>query len=323
MLNEIYCADMTKKILVSGSLAYDRIMTFPGLFSDHLLPDKLHALSVSFTVDTLEQSFGGTAGNIAYGLSMLGETSALLAVAGKDFGVYDEWLKNCKIDTSSIQRETDVNTASAHIITDKADNQITAFYPGALAVAYAKPLDFTDAVVAIVAPSSTADMESLPQKYRDQGLPFFFDPGQQTIALSKEQMQNGIAGSAGVFANKYEMEIISQKTGWDIPELLQHAAMVVVTLGAEGSIIHTREKEYQVRAVQLKSIVDPTGAGDAYRAGFIKGTLLGLSADSCARIASVVASYAVETRGTQGYQFVTEHLKARYEETYAEQLTAF
>jgi adenosine kinase len=309
-----------KKILISGSLAYDRIMDFPGFFSEHLLPEKLHSLSISFTVDTLEQSFGGTAGNIAYNLALLQEQPEILASVGKDFGIYEEWLKTCRIETASIQKEAEIGTASAHIITDKADNQIAAFYPGALTRPYAKEIDFAGTALAIVAPGNTSDMSELPKKFRRAGLRFLFDPGQQIIALNKEQLQEGIEGSAAVLANDYESEIIAQRTGWDRTEILNHTEMLVVTLGAEGSTIYTKEREYKIGAAKVKNVVDPTGAGDAYRAGFIKGVLLGLPVQIVGQLASIAASYAVEARGTQGHFLTIENLKSRYEDTFKEPL---
>ena len=306
-------------VLVSGSLAYDRIMNFPGSYKDHFHPDTLHALSVSFLVDKLEESLGGTAGNIAYNLALLEEKPVLISCAGNDFDKYRRRFAELGIDTSSVQIESDVSTAVAHVITDKDDNQITAFYPGAMMRMYTK--EIPDASLAVVSPGRPQEMLELPKKYRARGVPFFYDAGQQIIALSGEALQEAIPGAAALFGNDYEIAVMLKKLGWSKEELLTKVPILVTTLGAEGSIVSTREKEYRIAAVKADKVVDPTGAGDAFRAGFAKGWLLRLPIDTCAKLASTVAAYAVEEYGTQRHRFSMGELKVRYEKAYAEKIS--
>jgi adenosine kinase len=251
-------------------------MDYPGLYKDQFHPEKLHVLSVSFLVDTLEESLGGTAGNIVYNLSLLGEKPTLISCAGSDFKKYQTHLAKSGIDTTSIQLEDDVHTAVAHVITDAADNQIAAFYPGAMAREYTKEIPST-ADLAIISPGNLTDMNELPKKYRENGVPFFYDPGQQMTALSSEALRGAIEGSAAIFGNDYEIDMILRKLGWTKEQLLERVPVVVTTLGAKGSLVTTPEKEYSVPSVATDRALDPTGAGDAYRAGFAKGWLAELS----------------------------------------------
>lgn len=305
-------------ILVSGSLAYDHIMVFPGKFRDHFVPEKLHSLSVAFVVESLTASFGGTAGNIAYNLRLLNEHPHLLACVGNDFARYEEWLTQQGIDPSTIQKEPDVQTSAANIITDKEDSQITAFYPGAGARLYMKDIP-QNASLAIVAPSNAQEMVAMPKKFHELHIPFFYDPGQQITALSGGDLRAAVAGAEVVFGNDYEVEMMLRKLGWNMQELVGRVKAVVTTLGAEGSIITTKHGETRVKAVKVFA-VDPTGAGDAYRAGFAKGFVSGMSLEASAKLASVVAAFAVEKGGTQEHHFTIDGLRKRHQETYGEAL---
>ncbi|MDO8593429.1 MAG: carbohydrate kinase family protein [bacterium] len=305
------------RILVSGSLAYDRIMNYPGLFKNDFHPEKLHALSVSFLVDKLQESLGGTAGNIAYNLALLEEKPTLISCAGNDFEKYRQQFAQLGIDTESVQIESDVPTAVAHVITDSADNQITAFYAGAVARQYAK--DISDAAdLAIISPSSPTEMAELPKKYRECGIPFFYDSGQQITALSGEVLREAIPGAVALFGNDYEIDMMLRKLEWTKEQLLERVPVLVTTLGAEGSLVSTPEKEYRVAPVTAEKAVDPTGAGDAYRAGFAKGWLAKLPLDMCAKFAGTVAVYAVEKYGTQNHSFTMDALRARFKAAYGE-----
>jgi adenosine kinase len=304
-------------ILVSGSLAYDRIMDFPGVFSDHLMPDKLHTISVSFTVDTFNESYGGTAGNIAYNLSLLGEEPEILASAGNDFEKYRIHLFEHGIGASSIRIIPDVTTAASYIVTDQKDNQIAAFYAGASKHCCRREVN-PDSALMIVAPSDPKDIADLIDKCRLASLKFFFDPGQQIIMLSPEDLRAGVAGASALFANDYELQLIVQRTGWSEAEILQKTPLIAVTLGEKGTRIVTKDGEETLPAVQLSHVVDPTGAGDAHRAGFAAGYVRGLPNPVCARLANVVASFAVETRGTQNHRFTLDDVQKRYTETYGE-----
>lgn len=308
------------KILVSGSIAYDRIMDFDGLFADHFLPDKLHAINLSFQVRTIAENFGGCAGNIAYSLELMNGDPSIVGVAGHDFTRYAEHLRQQGIDASSVRINKDLPTSMAFIMTDKADNQIAAFSMGAAAAPYEPLPDLSNASLAIVSAGNPADMRVLPAHYKAGKVPYFFDPAQAIPALSDDDLRAGIEGSAGLFGNDYEMTLMMQRTGWGEQELLMKTPLVVTTLGVQGTSILTSEGKLTVPAVRVESAVDPTGAGDAYRAGFIKGTVAKLAPKKCAQLASTVAAYAVESLGTQNHTFSIEQVAARYETAYGETL---
>ncbi len=306
------------KILVSGSLAYDRIMNFPGRFRDHFLPEKLHALSVSFSIDKLTEGFGGTGGNIAYNLSLLGEPVALCSAAGNDFEQYKNWLTERKIDIRSVV-VSDKPTAGAYVMTDTEDNQITAFYFGAGEMPCDMQVKRGAFDLAIVAAGNLIDMVQMPARCREAGVPIFCDSGQQIVALSAEQLREHMEGATVLFGNDYEIELVTQKTDWNVKEILNHVGAVVVTKGAEGSTIITKEGGESVKAVIARA-VDPTGAGDAYRAGFAAAYLAKRPLRKCAMLGSAVAAYAVEVHGTQNHTFMMNELKKRYETAYGEKL---
>ncbi len=305
------------RILLAGSLAYDRVMTFPGEFKDHILPDKIHQLSVCFLISKVVEEFGGTGGNIAYNLSLFGISPKLLAAAGTDFPRYKERLEALGIDTSSVIVSDELPTAGAYIMSDMKDNQITAFAPGAGSLAYPEPFDLSDISVTLVSPTSVEDMTAVPAAAKAAGIPYFFDPGQQTSALSAAQLRESIEGADALFVNDYELAMVIEKTGWNEDELLARVRLLVVTLGSEGSRLVTKDGEVRIAPVPA-SLLDPTGAGDAYRAGFIAGHQKGLSDTASAKIASVIAAYAVESHGTQAHAPSREEMKARYESAYSE-----
>ncbi len=310
---------MKQTIFVSGSLAYDRIMNFPGFFGDHLMPEKLHALSVSFYIDKLTESFGGTAGNIAYNLTLLGEKPHVLGNVGNDFEKYRTRLHDMGIGTEALGTIETELTSGAYIITDKADNQITAFHPGAASVPGALPATASATSLVVVAPHP-CELRTLPLSCKERGVPYFFDPGQGISSLSAEELQNGIVGASAFFCNDYEMELVNNITGWSEKDIATRVPIVVVTLGASGSRITSKEGTITICAVTPREVVDPTGAGDAYRAGFIKGYLLGLPLRTTGQLASTVASYAVEKKGTQEHSFTSAELIERYVDSYHESL---
>ena len=310
------------KVFVSGSLAYDRIMDFPGLFSDHFVPEKLHTINVSFMVTTLDESFGGTAGNIAYSLKLLGHEPRILSTTGKDFTPYRDWLTKNAIGTASIASVEKEKTACASVMTDKNDNQITAFYMGAMGVPYSLPVAPEKDAFGIVAPGNLVDMEHFASVYRESGMPFIFDPGQAIPALSAEALKNGIEGSRALMSNDYELALIMQKTGWSEEDILAHTEMLVTTLGKNGSRVRMKEKAFETPAAKPKDASDPTGAGDAYRAGFIHALSQGWPVETCTKFAAVVACYTIETLGTQNHFFTIEDTRARYKENFNEELPA-
>lgn len=309
-----------KRILVSGSLAYDRIMDFPGLFKDHFLPDALHSINVSFLVQPPTVNFGGCAGNIAYGLSLLGIPADILENAGNDFERYRERLKKLTIGTELIAVHTNLPTASAYIITDKEDNQIAAFAEGASGAAYPKSLTLAPYAWAIVGTASIATSMEVIRAAKTASLPYLFDPSQKLTAFSKEELIECLTGARGVVVNDYELRMIGETTGWKEEEILEAAQFLIVTLGADGSRIRTTEGEEYVPALAVSSIVDPTGAGDAYRAGLIAGLAGSLPLSTCAKLGSAVAAHAVECYGTQNYRFTHQELADRYRDAYKDPL---
>ncbi|HEY4514063.1 MAG TPA: carbohydrate kinase family protein [Candidatus Paceibacterota bacterium] len=304
------------KVIVSGSVAFDRIMDYDGLFAEHFVPDKLHSINLSFIVDKSSVEFGGTAGNIAYNLALLGEQSEIIATAGTDFSSYKSHLLLSGVDARTVRMLEGEMTSSAIIFTDKADNQIAAFHPGAGAHAYDTPVETEGRALAIIAPGNAGDMAMLPAYYRKKGMKYLYDPGQQIPAISGDSLRDGITGASILFASDYEFGLIAQKTGWAENEIIQHCELLVVTYGAEGSRIVGKSGETRIAAVMAEKVVDPTGAGDAYRSGFIKGLLAALPLSSCAEMGSVVASFAIEVRGTQNHKFTMDELKRRHHKTY-------
>jgi adenosine kinase len=303
-------------IYISGSIAYDRIMDFPDRFANHIIPDKLHILNVCFLVNDLEEKFGGTAGNIAFSLALLGEKPTILAAAGSDFERYERWLEQHGISREGIRKVGDVPTASAYITTDMSDNQITAFNPGAMN--YATHDGFSgferQGSLAIVSPGNLEDMQHYPRLYRELSIPYIFDPGQNIPAFNGEQLKEMIQGSRALIANDYELSLISEATGLDKHGLLGLTQAIVTTLGEEGAEILERDNgEQRVPAVKVERPLDPTGAGDAFRSGLIKGLCQGKSLLEAARLGATCASFCVECKGTQAHIFSQEDFWKRYE----------
>lgn len=307
-------------VLVAGSIAYDRIMDYAGNFTDSFVADKLHTLSVSFQVEGIKENFGGCAGNIAYNLKLLGEESEVISTAGSDFGRYAEYLKKLGISSDSIHINADDFTAVAQIMTDRANNQIAAFAMAACATPYGALPD-TAFASAILGPGCVADTIAVAAHAKAKGIKYYFDPGQAMPAFAADNLKEIISGAAGLFCNDYELSLITEKTGWNEQAILDQAPLLVVTLGAQGSRIVTKEGTIEIKAVPIEKLVDPTGAGDAHRAGFVKGMLAGLSLKVCGQLASTVAAYAVEHQGTQNHSFTLPELKTRYQTAYGETLS--
>ena len=309
------------QILISGSLAYDRIMDFPGKFSDHILADKIHILNVCFVVNGLAEKFGGTAGNIAYSLALLGERPLILATAGNDFGKYEAWLRQHALPLDGIRFISEELTAGAYITTDMADNQITGFNPGAMKYPSLYEVDHAQLPdkLAIVAPGNVEDMVNYSLSYKEHNIPYIFDPGQQITSMSADQLTDLVGGSKLLIANDYELELIVQKTGLTRDELLTRTEAIIVTLGENGSIIRTTQGETKIGVAKPSKVLDPTGAGDAYRAGLIKGLVLGKELAAAARMGATCASYAVEYQGTQEHAFTQEEFWARHKAAFGEE----
>jgi len=300
-------------IIVSGSLAYDRIMDFPEYFSDHILPEKLHVLNVSFTVNGMVEKLGGTAGNIAYALSLLGERPIILATVGHDYHRYFESLAMKNIAFDSIKIIEEEFTASAYITTDRADNQITGFNPGAMKYPSCFNFDRVNPQesIAIIAPGNLEDMINYPRGCKSRGIDYIFDPGQSLPMWNAQELIRCIDGSRILISNDYELELVINKTGLNRKKLLEKTKTIITTLGEMGSRVCTPDREIDIPAAKAKEVLDPTGAGDAYRAGLIKGLTEGRGIEQCAVMGSVCASFAVECYGTQEYHFSLQEFRER------------
>lgn len=310
------------QLYISGSLALDRIMNFPGKFADHILPDKIHILNVCFLVDGLSEYFGGTAGNIAYNLALLGEKPTILGCGGKDFAPYLERLKKLGLPLSGIRMVDSQFTAGAYITTDETDNQITGFNPGAMRerCGFVFPQKHEGPVMAIISPGNVNDMVELPDYFKKAGIPYIFDPGQQITALSGADMARAIEGSFALCTNDYELELIMKATGLSKAQLLERTGALVTTLGEQGSLINQKGQEAKVAPYKVEKALDPTGAGDAYRAGLLKGLSLGLTLPQAAELGSVAASFCVEQRGTQEHYFTLAEFNARLEKGFGQRI---
>lgn len=303
------------EILVSGSLAYDRIMDFPGKFADHILPDKIHVLNVCFMVNGLKEKFGGTAGNIAYSLALLGEKPTILATAGRDFDRYESWLIQNGLPMTGVRHIEDEFTAGAYITTDQSDNQITGFNPGAMKYPSLYDLSGLDPAhtLAIISPGCLEDMMTYCRRFREIGVPYIFDPGQSITAFKGAELTEMLTGSAMLVTNDYELELICQSTGLKKSNLLERTGALITTLGEKGSIVSKNQEEVPIPAAKAAQVHDPTGAGDAYRAGLIKGLVLNKDLATAARMGATCASFSVEKYGTQEHRFTPEEFQARYQ----------
>jgi adenosine kinase len=300
-------------IIVSGSLAYDRIMNFPGHFSEHILPEKIHVLNVCFQVNGVKEKFGGTAGNIAYALTLMGEKPFISAAIGYDYHRYFEWLSRNGIGTEGIKIIEDELTAGAYITTDKADNQITGFNPGAMK--YSSCLDFDKLdpreTLIIVSPGNLGDMVSYPLICKERGIDYIFDPGQSLPMWDAKDLMRSIEGCRILIVNDYELDLILNKTGLNKKELLKLPKTIITTLGEHGSRISMPEGDIAIPVIKTDKVKDPTGAGDSYRGGLISGLIRGKDIEQCAKMGGVCASFAVECYGTQEYRFTTDEFNQR------------
>jgi len=302
------------KIVVTGSIAYDYLMSFPGKFTEHFLPEHIERVSLSFLVDTMDKRRGGCAPNIAYTLALLGERPLLMATAGEDFGEYREWLRGAGIDTSHVKQIPGKFCASFFCSTDANNNQIASFYTGAMADA--GQLSFRtlrDCGLAIIAPNDPGAMVQYAEECRTLGIPFIFDPGQQCARMSGDDLRDGIDGATIVIVNDYELELVRQKTGLDEADIVRRARTLIITKGELGSSVVTPDSWADVAAVEPHRIVDPTGVGDAFRGGLMKGIALRLPYEACARIGSVAATYALEHLGGQSHSYTWDEFRERYE----------
>src|SRR3984893_4080391 len=316
-----------KAALVCGSVAYDTILVFPDRFKSHLLPDKLHMLNVSFLVPEMRREFGGCAANIAYGLKLLGDLGLAMATAGHDFAPYRERMVSKGIPVDYIKVVEESFTAQAFITTDLDDNQITAFHPGAMQYAHLnRATDAAaqaavgsrgpgfDVALGIVAPDGRQAMIEHAAQFKEAGIPFSFDPGQGLPMFGGEELALFIDQATWVAVNDYEWQMLQQKNGLTATQVAAKVDALIVTRGAGGSTIYTKERTWTVPAVTPRAVVDPTGCGDAYRAGLIHGLLRGLDWQSTGRIASLMGSIKIESRGPQNHDFTKAEVDRTYQD---------
>ena len=302
------------KIVITGSIAFDYLMSFPGVFTDMLLIDQLEHISLSFLVDSLKRHRGGTAPNIAYTMALLNGRPTIMATAGEDFGDYRAWLEVQGVDTSAILEIKDEFTASFFVNTDLNQNQIASFYTGAMA--HAKQLTFAkcaaDADLTIISPNDPEAMRAYVAECKQRRLPYIYDPSQQTIRLSGEDLRAGLDGCYLLTINEYEFSLIQERTGLSEADILGKVGGLLVTKGAAGSHLVVAGRPYHIPVVPPERIVEPTGAGDAFRAGLLRGIQLGLPWDVVGRMGALAATYVLEQLGTQNHHYTLAEFVARY-----------
>ncbi len=309
-------------ILICGSMAFDTIMVFPEPFKNHILPDKIHMLNVCFQVPQLRREFGGTAGNIAYNLKLLGEESLPMATVGGDFGPYAEWMDRQGIPRRHIKEIAGAYTAQAFITTDVDDNQITAFHPGAMDSAHTQAVPKAAGIkLGIVSPDGREAMLQHAEQFKAAGIPFIFDPGQGMPLFSGQELLRFIELANWVAVNDYESQVLEQKTGLTAYEIAERVAALVVTWGSKGAVIYTGGRRVDVPAVEADAVVDPTGCGDAFRAGLLYGLLHELDWETTGQLASLMGSIKIASRGTQNHRFTRTELQARYKAAFGSELS--
>lgn len=301
-------------IVLTGSIAYDYLMTFPGYFRDHIVPERLDSISLSFLVDHMVRQRGGIAPNIAYTMALLGERPIVFGSAGEDFDDYRKWLERHQIDTSFIRIVPGVFTASFFANTDLANNQICSFYTGAMAHARDMSLKSLNGQprLVVISPNDPLAMNRYVEECKELGIPYLYDPSQQIVRSSSDELRHGVDGAYSLFVNEYEWELLQKHTGFSREFILDQIPLVVITLGAKGAVIYHKGDQVPVPAVPVDQIVDPTGVGDAFRGGFLRGWLLGLDLQICGMMGSLAAAYCLEQRGTQSHSFTPQEFVARF-----------
>ena len=303
--------------LICGSFAYDTIMVFNDRFQNHILPDKVHILNVSFQVPEMRRDFGGCAGNIAYNLKLLGAEPLPLGTVGRDFGPYAEWMDRWGIDRRFIKVCADTYTAQAFITTDLDDNQITAFHPGAMNRSHELRVTAADGVkLGIVAPDGREGMIQHARQFAEAGIPFIFDPGQGMPLFDGNDLLGFFEQATWVTLNDYEAELAQERTEKSLTELAGYVQGLIVTLGAHGSCVYTGGRTIEIPAAAVAQVNDPTGCGDAYRAGLLYGLLNGLDWETTGRIASLMGAIKIERHGTQNHRFTRAEFDARFERSF-------
>lgn len=309
-----------KTVLICGSVAYDTILLFPDRFKAHIMPDKLHVLNVSFLVPEMRREYGGCAANIAYGLSMLGDRGIAMATAGSDFEPYRQRLGSLGISTEHIRVVPEAYTAQAFITTDLDDNQITAFHPGAMQQAHLNRIADLGRkpALGIVSPDGRQAMIEHAAQFADADIPFIFDPGQGLPMFGAEDLKTFIRQATWVVVNDYEWSMLQQRTGFSESDVAQQVEALIVTRGAEGSHIYTKQRSISVPCVKPRSVVDPTGCGDAYRAGLIHALLRGRDWENIGQTASLMGTLKIETLGPQNYRFSSAEFAQRFNDAFGQ-----
>jgi adenosine kinase len=302
-------------ILLTGSVAYDYLMVFPGLFRDHILPEKLETISLSFLVESMVRLRGGTAPNIAYTLALLGQKPHLFATVGEDFEDYRAWLESKGVDTTWARVVPGVYTASFFANTDRSNAQIASFYPGAMAYASQlslRELGLSRPDLVLVSPNDPEAMKQYVVECQELKLPYLYDPSQQIVRLSGDDLRRGIEGAMSLFVNDYEFALVQKSTGMTPSNILDCTQFLVVTRGEQGATIYTRQGEHHIPVVPPEHIADPTGVGDAFRAGFLTAYGCSLDLETCGRVGALAATYCLEQRGPQGHVYTPGEFVARY-----------
>jgi adenosine kinase len=307
------------RIFVTGSIAFDYIMVFPGRFRDHILPDKMHVLSVSFLVDSLTRLKGGTGANIAFNLGLLGQRPLLVGAVGDDFAEYRAWLESHGVDCRTVRVKSGDHTASCFINTDLQDNQITAFYPGAMSDAASisiAELGATRQDLVVVAPNDPTAMNRYAAECIDGGIPYLYDPSMQLPRLDRPDLEKGCRGAQILAGNDYEFGMMAEKLEMSEAELRRLVPITVMTRGEAGALITVGREEFDIPPAKPRQVLDPTGAGDAFRAGFIVGMNRGLAWPAVGRIAALTAVYAIENKGPQQHHYTLAEFVERYHENF-------
>jgi adenosine kinase len=304
---------MPPSALICGSLAYDTVMVFPGRFREHILPDRIHMLNVSFLVPSMKRNFGGCSGNIAYNLRLLGGDGAPMATVGTDFGAYARWLAECGVRADHVLTIDGEFTAQAFITTDLDANQINAFHPGAMDHSHRNPVPRDAGVtLGVIAPDGREGMLVHSRQFAAAGIPVLFDPGQQLPRFDGAELLAFIERSRWIAVNDYEAQLLRERTGEDLARLAGMVEAMIVTRGAQGSVIVTGGREIAIPAVQAEAVVDPTGCGDAYRAGLIYGLMRGLDWETTGRIASLLGAIKIAHAGTQNHRLAPGEFADRF-----------
>jgi adenosine kinase len=303
---------LSKKALICGSVAFDTIMVFEDRFKNHILPDKIHMLNVSFLVPQMRREYGGCAGNIAYNLKLLGDVGYPMATVGRDFGLYADWMRQTGVPADYVQVIESEHTAQGFVTTDLDNNQIWAFHPGAMQKSHLNTVPVrSDIAIGIVAPDGRDGMIQHANQFSEAGIPFIFDPGQGLPMYDGKDLKRFVEQATWVAVNDYEWQMIQQKTGWTESDVTQLTEALIVTRGPDGSVIHTKGGPIEIPCATPKAVVDPTGCGDAYRAGLIHGLLHGLDWKATGRIASLMGAIKIEALGTQNHKFTPAEFKQR------------